>query len=356
MISLLTLQYGCVRGQMLKFEGLCGLFDGSLIPARVLCEVSASFFQMNLCGAIGADHRRLRYLEPLAVRMREAAGRLHAARWSSDFEGFFVELVRRGRFDSDASYAHPVDLEVSLSRCLFNPHSALRRDIDAELRTPSTVHPDRLVAICFELMPNRRKLSPVEQSIGLVVLFRALFNRCYELNSRCFAAKPDPKMWAKLQELSRLQVAHFPLPAIDRNVVIGDFFSRDRYFRPACQFLAGSIFESNPIDALYAVHKCLGAIQTAAVVHRNTSVNDRAELLCFDDLFSLLVGVLLATGDLDVVAIGKMISDFAPKSCLSPSFEYAQSSIEALVIHCTSVTVDEIRAQALPNSTEENQR
>ena len=108
---------------------------------------------------------------------------------------------------------------------------------------------------------------------------------------------------------------------------------------------------SNPIDMLYCIHKCLIGIQKGALIHRigpntNAKMEDVKTLLCFDDLFSLFVGTLMASDIPDIFFVSDFISKYSPKESLSPPFEYALANTEALVAHCRKLDLDELNKKA----------
>lgn len=324
----------------------------------VICKVAGAFFERSESADWAESQRRLCYLKPLARRMREVRESFARARWGSDFAGFFLDCVYSRRMDRDILFFHPTECEVSLSRCLFNSHSPYRRHIDVHCQNIGSIYSGqftgRLVTLCLDLIPDRAALSLSEQSVALLLFLRAVFNRCYELNESYFARPSDPEVFAKMKVLSRIEVFHFPLPwrllpTGDRSIPVGSLFGKDPFFQAAAQFLAGAVFEPNPIDAIYAVHKSLTVIQKAAIIYGRAGTEvrpqDIAAPISFDDMFSLFFGVFLGSGIVDIFSVGKMISEFAPRAFLSPPFEYALANLEALVLHCAHLTVAEVQQQ-----------
>lgn len=109
------------------------------------------------------------------------------------------------------------------------------------------------------------------------------------------------------------------------------------------------IYITNPIDSLYWIHRALLGIHKAGLL---SELGDRSEatsedlnhLLSFDDLFSLLVGVVLASDLPDVQMLFNFIIQFTPRYCLSNSFEYAQAGITALMMHFQEVDLNNVTA------------
>ena len=157
-----------------------------------------------------------------------------------------------------------------------------------------------------------------------------------------------------LHELPNFAAKQFLLPEnlLGKDVgdlAIGVLFRENQYFRAASMFLEQALFMPNPIDCLYFVHKTLLGIHKGALINRmggnSVSMNDVKQLLCFDDLFALFFGCLMATGPptTDIHYCAWMIEEFTPKESLSPSFEYAQANLEALAMHCKRLDVQRLR-------------
>jgi hypothetical protein len=149
---------------------------------------------------------------------------------------------------------------------------------------------------------------------------------------------------------------YFPLPWSlisnkDHSKPIGELFREEQFFSKASDLLYNAIFASNPIDQLYWVHISLMTIHKGALANRTgdrrPELQDVNQLLCFDDLFSLFLGTLLASEMPDVFWVSWLIGEYAPKSSLSPSFEYAEANIEALVLHIQQVDVDSLEEKSV---------
>jgi hypothetical protein len=97
------------------------------------------------------------------------------------------------------------------------------------------------------------------------------------------------------------------------------------------------IYVNNSIDALYFMHRCIMAIHKAAMIQNRTD-----DVLCFDDLFALLVGVVLASDIPDFFQLAQFIERFTPQKCLSKPLDYAQAAISALVLHFDALDVDDL--------------
>jgi hypothetical protein len=159
-----------------------------------------------------------------------------------------------------------------------------------------------------------------------------------------------------LSPLSSLPASWFSFPRdvirMDDGASVGDVFSADHYFRGAGAFLETAKWMSNPIDALYYVHKGIVGIQKGAFINRvnenfAVQLNDVDEFLCFDDLFGLLLGTLLGVGamNVDICYIGWFIGQFAPRESLSAAFDFAKATVEGLAAHCAAFDIEAFKAE-----------
>jgi hypothetical protein len=78
-------------------------------------------------------------------------------------------------------------------------------------------------------------------------------------------------------------------------------------------------------------------IHKAAIINKLggtvASLEDVNQMLCFDDMFSLLIGTSLASDLPSFNRLVQFIQNYTPKASLSPAFDYAMSNFEALLIH-----------------------
>ena len=187
-------------------------------------------------------------------------------------------------------------------------------------------------------------------------------NRSYEICPSFFAPKLNGDM-LKIEQLRQLPMNRysFPLSHIRKDAYdlqIRDFFRRDQWFFSASCFLTQALFCSNPIDALYNVHESLLRVHKGALVNRSidSSAKDFASVLCFDDLFSLFFGALMAADLPDLSYLAWFTGKYAPKSCLSPSFEYALANVEALMTHCKNLDVESLMKLENAQIEQENKK
>lgn len=338
------------------------LFSRDLVPKDLVCQIADSVFDLDWRPLTTKHQKRLAYLIPLWQRVEESVLKLPKAPWVKDFPGFFNRVLDEAedRFLSDLSYCLPFNLEVTLSWCMFSGRSPHRLGIDrvidqvVEEGITGQEFTKHVISECYRLIPGRQTMCPTRQSMALLVLFRCMFNRCYEKHPGFFAPKM-PENLEKLCALPHFKARQFLLPekmigGEIGDATIGDLFRGNPFFRAASMFLENSVYETNPVDALYQVHKTLLGIHKGALINRKkdveASVEDIKQLLCFDDLFALFFGCLMGTGPptVDVFYVAWIIEHFAPKDSLSASFEYAQANLEALAMFCKRLDLEKLRS------------
>jgi hypothetical protein len=230
-----------------------------------------------------------------------------------------------------------MDEEDSLGRYFFNAGSRMGAQIDGFLRKISATSPEIFTAeflkACQKLIPDRASLSKMEQSLAMLLMYRCLFNRCYDLVPSFFEPFRDMQLMIRIARLGRLPASNFRIPwelmsQQDGNQSVTEVFAKDRWVSEAARFLSDALFASNPIDQLYSVHSVLIGLQKAAMINKlqgqEATPKDCHRLLPFDDLFSLFFGALVASGVPNILWLSWMIENYAPKVSLSPPLEYAR--------------------------------
>lgn len=357
LIAVASAKYSYFYDLSVRAKNILMLFTSNIIPEAIICKIDLQFYKVKFTGHLARSIIKLNYIREAGNRLKTEIESFPVSLWYSNYSKFLYGIVTQSapHVDPELSYFLPLEEEVSLSRCLFNHNSMFLKKIDPIVRSIKTVNGDEfvqsiIILIYYDLMPDRNTVSIADQSVALLLLFRAIYNRCYEICPTFFAPKPNNDI-AKINRLKSIPCMFYPLPKhlmkpnIDEQP-IRQVFQADRFFLAASQFLYSTIFQSNPIDMLYYIHKTLIAIHKGALINRMgdqaASVDDVTQLLCFDDLFSLFFGALMASDLPDLNYVSWVINEYSPKECLSPSFEYAQANIEALILHCQLIDVENL--------------
>ena len=363
---------------------LFSLFYNNIIPENQCCKI-VDFFSLNMFNLIEEHHKKIKRYKAYSEKLNKEINQSKMALWESNFPLFLRNLINlaKSKLIEDLSYFSPLEEEVSLSQCFFCYKSEWIKYIDPIVDKFCMTDPHMFISSllqkCYDLFPKHIKLSTTDQSVCLLLFYRCLFNRCYEKygsiidlnNGNCTISQNNTNKYfkdqseydsnacfiMKLDKMSKIPAKYFPLPLnlVGKTIQddsIGELFSRDQYFRKAGNFLEMAMFEPNPIDSLYQIHRALVNINRGAYFNKigenhSAQKDEMKQLLCFDDMFALLLGTLLGSEKPDIFSVSAMISNYAPKTSLSPSFEYAQANLEALSEHCKKFSIEKCYEELL---------
>lgn len=220
---------------------------------------------------------------------------------------------------------------------------------------------DAVLSICNSIKPT--PIYPNQQSISLLIFFRIVFDRLYE-NFKDQLFQFNIEFEQKINELSKLSLSLFNLPKgllpniTDYSQSIGDVFRNDEYFKDAIANFEFISFFTNPIDQLYIFHNTIQHINGAMLMHKQIHKGSHNEpqlytssdCLCFDDLFILLLGILVASNSPEFASTASFLKNFSPTFCLSNVFEYAQAGIESMLLHITQLDINEFKNKDIKDS------
>lgn len=327
------------------------------IPDTVTCKIADDFFMVNLSKKIQTLSYHLISLENYLNNLNKATVEKPRPRWYTDFVGFMHDELKKAvpHIDAELSYIPQLPFELQVSRYCFSVKSKVGERIDSMIQTIFETPPIDFLKLVLDnsltLLPEAETFTQEEQTVALLVFFRIIFDRLYELYPD-FMFPSDGKECVKMSELASLPCSVFNLPKDSspqhtEDEMIREAFRKDCYYRSAAQFLENTTYSTNPIDCLFFIHKTLLCINKAALMNRmkekEASVNDLQQLLCFDDLFILFLGVYLSSDTYEFLSVADFVARFSPAFCLSNSFEYAQASLESLVKHLQTLDPKKLR-------------
>jgi len=359
-VSLINYRLNFALTVIEQCHSITNLLSSAIMPIFMVCQINEQFFLLMKSSSDKLLAKENSIFKIHMAYLKEKCQCLQVSQWFTDFSAFFSEVVSKSveHIDESLSYSLPIPMEVSLSRAVYHckPNIGILVDQIVEKFVdfgPTEEYLKSIIDICGKMIPKTDSMTPFEQSVSLMFFFRIVFDRIYEKHWKemMFNEIDDP---SKVWKLGLYPVGMFTLPPViaigdEKNVSIREFFRNNHLFYSACQFLDTIIFINNPIDCLYYVHKCLLQIHKAALVHElsgsEATIEHLNRLLCFDDLFSLLFGVLLATDIPDFFKTATFIERFSPKFCLSNSFDYAHSGIIALIMHCRNLSLEKLDVQ-----------
>ncbi|OHT10163.1 hypothetical protein TRFO_20627 [Tritrichomonas foetus] len=330
-----------LRTKIRHISQMIPLFDRQIVPLQCVASIYDEFFSLEFDKK--KYHKILAlctYRDFIGSQLKEATKPI----WVNDFPAFLSKIIEEGKkiIDQELFYFEPLNSEISLSRYLFMHHSQEGRALDKFIASSASSKfekfSDRVVSFCLAIVPKNLSTANQDQSIALLLLYRALMDRIYTTQNTYFHSSPN---FSEFWKLSSKPISQFTIPqnmlvVNDPQEEIRKVFLRDPIFNEASKILTSAIFCSSPIDILYKIHMGMIEIHKAAIsniVKRDPTPEDLKQLLGFDDLFSLLLGTILASDVPDVTQIGKIMKLFAPKACLSPLLEYANANLEAIILH-----------------------
>jgi hypothetical protein len=295
--------------------------------------------------------------------MSTAIQKIRKAVWATDFSAFFSSLVRWAMHvrHADTGYVPPMAVEDSLCYCLFNKYLPYRKEIDERVRAIRTLDPAtyvrEVIDFCYQLTPNRAAMSPDEQSVALLVLYRCLFSRAYELDPEFFRCEPNSSHAQSLARLREVSASRVLLPwnllgTSDRSQSIFNLFRSDRNFSDGSDLLFCALFQCTPVDTLACVKDALSAIHRAALKNLHLASPEEvnpSSILPFDDFFMLFFGALVASDLPSPGYIGWLASKYLLKSTLAPAFEYVQANLEGMLYHCNHLDIEALASRDSQN-------
>lgn len=326
-----------------QIQRLSGFLVGKSIPSLLAIKIKDSFY--DLTQEKNKYVKREPYIQHKIVSMKHNISKIPYPLWVNNYDEFFTKLVQEASeiIDPELFYFGFLPNEISFTRSLFSTTSKNGRAIDyfiARCAEKSfSDFPDKIIDFCAALVPAQSCSTPKDQSISLLLYFRAIMDRVYETNRQMFAPSDlmerCPLIFKTM--MSSMTLPRGMSPPGQPNELARECFARSPLFKKASETFLLAYFTVNPIDGLFSVHMTMSDIHNAAIstlVGREPTADELKQILGFDDLFSLFFGVLLASDCPDPFQVHSMMKTFAPRSCLSPMFEYASANLEALVIHC----------------------
>ena len=356
-IDILSKKFGALTDFLNENRQMMRFFSTDIIPQNHIYRIKDTFFDFKFSDVLIHEEKHFTMLKSYTKKLRDEISNYAKPLWIKDFNQFLIDISSKGvsHLDRDISYFTYLEEEISLSRALFLSNGKIKSQIDDYLRsdlkdTNSSEFVSGMMDICEYMIPEQMTAND-QQSACILLLFRAIFNRFYEKYPQYFISKTPLEDIIKIDKMKKLPAKMFTIPnelvASKPEGLISNYFKSDPFFLAASQFLSLSIFMSNPVDVLYYIHKCLLGIQKGALIHRigpgsTAKMEDVKSLLCFDDLFSLFLGTLMASDMPDIYYICEFLEKYSPRVSLSPSFEYALANTEALVSHCRKFDIEEM--------------
>ena len=349
-LSALNMEIAGVIGQMNRLERFGELYESEWLNkmSGTVVKLKDELFTKELGDQEFA--RKCQRMQAFVEQKKERIEAFEKPLWVTNFSQFFEGLLATAmsRVKKGLSYALPIPLELELERSVFygddkSVVEAMDRHIDLVVAGSSGEFVNRMIELCLSFVPGVEERSLEEQSVASLFYLRILFDRLYE---RChhLVFQPREQALERFAALAYTDIGGFKLPfeCGVTGMTIREYFLNQYFFYSASLFLNEVMFSVNPIDILYLTHRALVGIQKATLMKtldgKEATFDDLNKLLCFDDLFSCLVGAVLASDVPDLFTIGDFIEKFSPQDCLTSTFEYSQATITALIVYFNKQT------------------
>lgn len=252
-----------------------------------------------------------------------------------DFGWLFHSTIRTAMVGRDKAmtYSKPVDSEVDISRVVFCGESRkMANEIDRIVEGDAACFVGEMGVFVREVI-ERNALNEEEKETGSLILMRLLFDRLYE---RCSVFKDDHQ-GDQFMELARMPLPFFVMPngvKLENNVKsIRETFAKDEKLREAMLTIDNMMFMTSPMDIVYIVHQSMLTAQHVYLKHIN---DGESHVMCFDDIFAITVGVILASDVPNYFAISDFCEQYAPNM---GALEHGKATMVALSMHLKALSL-----------------
>jgi hypothetical protein len=312
------------------------LLSSELIPEDRYCRLSESFLTMNF----NVDEQQ-QVIQRLTVKLQALKNQIDVAQrslvWMTDFDGYIVGLIKEAEVGIDRLvYVKSVDSTLSLAVSVV-----FADELDAIRDKPIELLAECLSETCRKMVPDSI-LTKRQYGLGLLLIFRVV----YEILGMPGASRSGAEELEKGNRFRKLPCRAFGLPEFcvkgeKLNLPVRDVFNGTPY-REAVDFLNLVNWSTNPFDRLYHVHRALEVI--AACARQGARLEDTStpiQVVAFDDRFPIFLATVMASDMIDVAEVVNEARTMLKCFQLSPQFQYALETLEALlIVHADSQIVD----------------
>ena len=346
----LNVEYQSMKADLLlkcEEDAECALkfVTSEAIPEECICVVDKEFFLLELPSRLSKLGFKREAMGAYVERLEKQLAKAPTAPWASDLAEYVSEAILDNErlFNSELYYIPPLACEVAISRAIFGGcYPGIAEKIDHMLEDEELFKRSELVEMLCDIVPKLPGESEAGEAVRLLMFFRIVFDRFYE--------KADGKLMdvevndlEAIARIMRLECKDIFMPekisppCESGETLIRELYRNNSVFLPAIQFFEQLEFLVNPVDMIFSVHKCLTAINKAALLTKahghELTKSELTNMLSFDELFALLIGVAVGADVPELFNISNFLSCYTPRFCLSNSFEYAEAGIESLALH-----------------------
>ena len=311
---------------------LINLFKSNLIDDDKVCYISTSFFSMNY--QYNPLVFQLPRIKNKYIITRSMIENLKLKNITSDFQQFFIQVIHKYEDEMEPilGYSMQIPFESELKYFILNNYT---KEINIMLKVDAVELPDCIYDTVLRIYPKWSSLNQNQISISKLIFFISIFEILYTQRYHDMEQSSSVESYKALFKKANLSYKTLQLPSffknnilVDDNVSIREYFMSQSCFDNARNELLFVNFSSNPFDMLFHFHKVISDINLLARENQKKNYT-----IAFDDLFVLLYGIFLSSDLSDLFFASKVIDMYLKKFHLCSFFEYAKSTIEALVIY-----------------------
>lgn len=316
-------------------DDLLWLLQSGALDSDKVCYVSAAFFSVeHQCSALTFELPRIQSAYAAAKRAVDSAA-LRCV--TTDFMQFFTAVVRayEDSMDPRIAYSRVIPFEGELKHFIEGNHAD---EISVMLGADRVDLPECIYDTVLRIHPKWRSLSQNQIAISKLIFFIAIYEIVYAKRNDMDQSSPA-ESYRLLFRKANLSYKTLHLPEflksngeVDDSTSIRDFFLGQSCFDEARNEMLNIIFASNPFDMLFHFHNVISSVNSLAREYQKKT-NQKNYMIAFDDLFVLLYGIFLSSDLPDIFYTSKVIDMYLKRFHLCSFFEYAKSTIEALVIY-----------------------
>lgn len=221
------------------------------------------------------------------------------------------------------------------NRWLFSPTNPVEWRITEFLETFHTIPRRSFTNKAMELFGYLKEefpqKDPILGSIFVILYFRAIFDACIATNYNYFFPPVESRASSIVSKIliSDITPPKEYLPSFSPSEPARDVFMRDPRYKSAGGHITAAFFQTNPLDVLYEIHLGLKDMHSGIAARKKPGEGRQA--LPFETIFTLFFGSLLTADLPNLESLVKFIVDFAPAGRLSPEFQYAQVTMNAVL-------------------------
>lgn len=313
----------------------------NLLPSNLILNFKESLFFYEALKEPVAKTRLLSRADFLESMLTESIRSLHFPSVSDSFENILFKILKDTTvvYDKELHYFPLTRYQTRFDQWLFSLQNPMLTSLQAFLQEFSTrSHKEFtscVISLFKQFLTYFRTNDSTKISIMIIYFFRSIFSESYSRNPHYFMSSQHSVLPFLHEHLTidDLNPPQLYIGSHSSTDSVTDVFTSIPSFKSIISSFSSISFCTNPIDALYEVHKVLMCVQDV-ISETNKKHQKSVKLFEFETIFSLFFGIVVSSDIPNFEEIAKFIIDFVPESSLSPSLSYANVTISASLAHC----------------------